>query len=79
MTDKQAALLRRLRGLYLPTKVVLFRPGGRANPPIAELADFMRYPQALEGRATVYVCRNYACELPTTDGDKMIELLTSGR
>ena len=30
---------------------------------------------ALDGDATAYVCRNFSCELPTTDVDKMLELL----
>jgi uncharacterized protein YyaL (SSP411 family) len=73
------AMLRRLRGLYLPNKVVLFRPAGRENPPIAELADFVRDQEAVDGRATAYVCRNYACDLPTTDVEKMVELLSIRR
>jgi uncharacterized protein YyaL (SSP411 family) len=77
--DDTLAMLRRLRGLYEPNKVVLFRPAGQADPPIAELADFVRYQEAVDGRATAYVCRSYACELPTTDVEKMIELLMPGR
>ena len=72
-------LLRRLRGLYLPNTVLLFRPAGEANPPIAALAPFVRAQDAIGGQATAYVCRNTACELPTTDPERMVELLTAGR
>jgi uncharacterized protein YyaL (SSP411 family) len=73
------ALLRRLRGLYLPNTVLLFRPAGEANPPVTALAPSVRAQDAAGGQATAYVCRNTACELPVTDGDKMVELLTAGR
>jgi uncharacterized protein YyaL (SSP411 family) len=73
------ALLRRLRGLYLPNSVLLFRPAGVADPPIAALAPFLRGQDALDGRATAYVCRNTACELPTTDPERMAALLEPGR
>jgi hypothetical protein len=68
------SMIRRLRSVYLPNKVVLFRPTDLNNPPILKLADFVRYQVAIDGRATVYVCQNYACELPTTDPDMMIQL-----
>jgi len=30
---------------------------------------------SINGRATAYVCMNYNCKLPTTDIDKMLQLL----
>ena len=32
----------------------------------------------IDGRATAYVCRNYACNLPVTDPDALAEQLTQG-
>jgi uncharacterized protein YyaL (SSP411 family) len=29
----------------------------------------------LDGKATAYICENYACKLPTTDVAVMVELL----
>jgi uncharacterized protein YyaL (SSP411 family) len=67
-------MLRALRKRFLPNKVVLHRPAG-VNPPIAELAPFVGSQTAVDGRATAYVCRNYACELPTHDVARMLEML----
>jgi uncharacterized protein YyaL (SSP411 family) len=60
---------------FLPNKVVLFRPIDQEAPGIERLAKFTKYQTSIDNRATAYVCRNYNCELPTTDKDKMLELL----
>ena len=71
------AMLRALRRSFTPNKVVLFRPPGDA-PEIAALAEFTRYQYSLDGKATAYVCQNYACERPTTDVEEMLALLSTG-
>ena len=58
-------LLAVINGAYLPNQVVALRGPDdyAAEAAIALLAE--RPP--LDGRATAYVCQNYACELPTTN------------
>jgi uncharacterized protein YyaL (SSP411 family) len=68
-------LLDPLRKMFLPRKVVLFRPAGEESPPITALAPFAKPMQAVDGRATAYVCSHFRCENPTTDPRKMVELL----
>lgn len=68
------AMLRALMGPFVPNKVVLLRPSAEA-PEISRLAPFTRSQAAVNGKATAYVCLNYVCKLPTTDIDKMLELL----
>jgi hypothetical protein len=68
------AMLSALRSKFVPNKVVLLRPP--ENPAqLTRLAEFTKYHSSLNGRATVYVCLNYYCELPTTDVETMLELL----
>jgi uncharacterized protein YyaL (SSP411 family) len=67
-------MLAAVNGAFIPGKVVVFRPepdGGR----VVDLAPYTRAQTALDGMATAYVCRNYACELPTADISRMLELL----
>ena len=64
-----------LRGQFAPNKVVLFRPSGEDRPEISNLAPFTRFQRSIDGRATAYVCRDYACELPVTDSEQMLRLL----
>jgi len=68
------AMLAALRGAFLPRTVVLYRPGGPA-PAITKTATFTAAQTALDGQATAYVCRNFACRQPTTDPRRMLEML----
>jgi len=68
-------LYRELMSRYLPNKVVLFKPASEPQHPISDLAPYTESMTALGGKATVYVCSNFACELPTTDSQKMVSLL----
>lgn len=68
-------MLTRIRTRFLPNKVVLLKPSDEASPEIAEIAPFTAGQEAVEGRATAYVCRKSGCELPTRDPVKMMELI----
>jgi uncharacterized protein YyaL (SSP411 family) len=68
-----------LRRIFAPNKVMLFRPAGVERPDIAELAPFTLFQTSVDGKATAYVCRDYACELPVTDSEEMLELLQGSR
>jgi uncharacterized protein YyaL (SSP411 family) len=75
--DDTDALLRAIRGTYVPNKVVLFRPASVESPEISDLAEFTRYQRSIKDKATAYVCVNYQCELPTTDVGETLKLLSN--
>jgi len=72
--DDTRAMLRALNQRFLPNTVVVFRPPGEA-PPITALAPHTRDQHPLDGKATAYVCRNFACNEPTTSVHEMLALL----
>ena len=41
-----------------------------------ELIPLLREKTAPAGHAVVYICKDYACQAPTSDANKMIELLS---
>ncbi len=65
--DGARAMIRAVRERYLPRKVVLFRPDGEDGALISKLAPYTADQASRGGRATAYVCSNFACLLPTTD------------
>jgi uncharacterized protein YyaL (SSP411 family) len=71
------AMVRAIRTHFLPNKVVLLNPDERESPEIVKLAELTKNQLSIDGRATVYVCMNYNCKLPTTDINKMLELLNA--
>ncbi len=68
-------MLRVLRKQFAPNKVVIFRPEKSAQPDIEHIAPFVKSHFLLNGKATAFVCTNYTCNLPTSDPQKMLELL----
>ena len=69
-------MIRKLREVYSPHKVVLLRP---ADPDRAllELVPVLEEQIPVEGQATAYVCKNYHCSAPTTDVKEMLGLVES--
>jgi uncharacterized protein YyaL (SSP411 family) len=52
---------------FLPHDALLFAGGGEEQKRLAKLAPFVAPLAAKNGKATAYVCVDYACRLPTTD------------
>ena len=72
-------MLEALRGTFLPQKVVLFRSIGREDSDISNYAEFTKELTSIKGKATAYVCKNYNCELPTTDPKEMMSLINQAK
>jgi uncharacterized protein YyaL (SSP411 family) len=69
-SEQTQALLREIRQHYLPNTVIAFRrPGEEAILPL--LTD----RELVDGQAAVYVCENYACQLPVTEPQALARLL----
>jgi len=71
------AMTRELRTRFVPNKVVLLNHTGRKPSEIAGLAQFTKNLSSIGGKATAYVCVNHGCKSPTTDINKMLELLNA--
>ncbi|MBM4456429.1 MAG: thioredoxin domain-containing protein [Chloroflexi bacterium] len=69
-----AAMLREVRPRYRPNDVLALRiPGDDAAPALIPLlADRGQ----VDGKATVYMCRNFVCDLPVTDPAGLAAQLT---
>ena len=61
------ALVGEFNRRFLPHDELLLVDGGEAQRRLATLAAFTAPLAAKNGKATAYVCVNYACHLPTTD------------
>lgn len=59
---------------YIPNKVVLLKQPGEQDG-VERLAPYTKNHDQADGKATVYVCRNYNCEMPVTDSAEMMRLL----
>ena len=68
-------MLNALTRQFIPNKVVLLRPTEEESPAITRIAEFTKAQLTINGKATAYVCKNYICDLPTNNINKMLELL----
>ncbi len=72
-------MLRALHEKFIPNKVVVFRPANEAEPEIVQLAAYTEHQRAINGQATAYVCRNFACKAPTTRVEEMLDALSTSK
>ncbi|MBU7018817.1 MAG: thioredoxin domain-containing protein [Theionarchaea archaeon] len=66
-------MIAELRKIFVPSKVVIHRPDEK-SPEITNLSLFTADLVALDGRTTVYVCRDYMCSSPITDVTSLMSL-----
>ncbi len=69
------SLLAVVRRSAPPGSVTLLVEPGAAGDRARRLAPFVDAMTLIEGKAAAYVCHGFACELPTTDPDRLTELL----
>jgi uncharacterized protein len=61
---------------YVPNKVIAFLdPDDPKRTEIQELIPLLRNRSPVGGRATVYVCEDFACKLPVTDAAELVKQL----
>ena len=70
------ALLQEAHRAFLPHKLVLLVDPDDSGESAAGRLPFAKSIKMLDGKATVYVCEDYACQLPTTDLKVMARLLS---
>jgi len=73
--DDTQNMLKTLRERFIPNKIVLLRGGKEQSQQVTQLAPYTKYYDSLKGKATVHVCINQNCKLPTTETSQMLKLL----
>jgi len=74
-SDTQA-MLRVAFQKFIPNKILLLADGGKGQDFLGSHLDFIRDVEPMDGKATAFVCENYACQLPTTETNQLSSLLT---
>jgi len=74
-SDDTRLMLQALRQTYLPDTVVLFRPVDNEKDDIIQMVSYLKDMKEVNGKSAAYVCVDFACSRPTTDGSEMLRLL----
>ncbi|QBG49240.1 thioredoxin domain-containing protein [Verrucomicrobia bacterium S94] len=78
--DKEEArpMIEYLHSVYHPGKVILLKDAEHADQ-LAVLAPFTEEQQMIDGKPTVYLCRNFSCEKPINRLEELKERFTAKR
>jgi uncharacterized protein YyaL (SSP411 family) len=68
-----ADMKREIRKTYSPNTVIA---GARSEPGEDENSPLLQGRAQINGKATAYVCQNYACKLPVTSAAELVEQLS---
>ena len=68
-------MLTALRTHFIPNKVVLLAPTNVTSRKIDTHSELTRYKTSIDNKATAYICVGTMCKQPTTDVNKMLEML----
>jgi uncharacterized protein YyaL (SSP411 family) len=69
------ALVRTLYSRFVPNRIVLLVDSDETRAALAQRIPAIEAMASLEGRATAYVCRNFACQLPVSEPAQFDELI----
>jgi len=71
-------MIQTIQTRFLPNAVILFHPEDDAGQEICRYATFLHSYKSMHGKATAYICRNFTCQQPTTDIDKLVSSIPGG-
>ena len=73
-SEKTKEIVGTINSKFIPNKVVMLIDEDNKEE-IIKIAPFTETYSSLNGETTVYVCKNFVCSLPTTNKEKVLELL----
>jgi uncharacterized protein len=74
-----SALLREVNRRYNPNEALILADGGPGQAYFTKKIDFFKSVHPIDDKATAYICRNFVCQLPTSDLAVVSQLLDSNK
>ncbi len=74
-SEDTESLLAEVFSHFIPFRVIMLADGQAGQKELGTILPFISGINSLGGKATAYVCENYACQLPTTDRATVARLL----
>ena len=67
-------LLETVHSHFIPNKILILC-NEKENNFLASKLDVLKTLKKVDGKATAYVCENFACKLPVTSSEELVKLL----
>ena len=68
-------MLREVHQRFIQNKILMIADGGKNQAAFVRWLPFLEGVKPIKGKATAYVCINYACKLPTSDLEVLKQIL----
>jgi len=75
--EKTKEMIEAVNSNYIPNKVLILIDTQTDRTQLTKLATYTESYISIDGKPTAYVCKNHICNLPTTDVNKMMEMLNN--
>ena len=59
--------IEKIKSIYIPSKVIIFKDIDDKSNKLTPLAKWTMTQESIDDKTTFYVCRDFACKIPTTD------------
>ena len=74
-SDRTNKLINAIQSEYYPNKVLIFKDLSDNQNQLSRIADWTNEYRSIDNKPTVYICKNYTCNQPTTDIQTALEQL----
>ena len=61
--------IKKIREEFNQNKVVLLK-----SEELEKISDYIKVLKSIGGKTTIYICKNFVCELPITDAKKLVQV-----
>ncbi len=76
-SEDSKSMLRAVHSNFIPNKVILYINSENAKKRVLSFLPFIEGMKMIDNKTTVYICENYACQLPTNDPKTAARMLTT--
>lgn len=79
LSDSVKSMLREMNSRLLPARVLLYADQGDGQKFLGQHLEFIQTAKSYENLATVFVCENFVCQMPTEDTAVLAKQLDAKR
>ena len=72
-------LINVINTFYLPTTIILLADNGPGQLYLEQYMPFMKSMSTIDGKATAYVCENFACKRPVNSWQELASLIAPAK
>jgi len=69
------SVIKNFQTLYIPQRILIYKDTNKELNSISQLAPWTKYHESKNGKPTIYICEDFACNLPTTDLEKAVNMI----